>query len=149
MATFGQFSVTRLASARCSWPAYGPPPERPDEALPVSVRPVDAGISHIGIAEYCRPTVLNALIREPPHPYRTTSSYLSEVGARRDGSGEALRHDQRNHRCRGIEDSHRTRRSRRGGESSPDGFGAQAPTQRPGTQFDARLAAMVSVRNGW
>lgn len=65
---------------------FGPPKDR-DQAIAVLREAVELGITHIDTSDFYGPAVVNELIREALHPYRTGLHIVTKVGARRDEKG--------------------------------------------------------------
>ena len=83
---------------------FGPPRDR-DEAIAVLRAAVDAGVDHIGTAQYYGPGVVNELIREALYPYPKGLALVSKVAARRDESGAVLPYDDPDQLRAGIQDN--------------------------------------------
>jgi len=121
---------------------FGPPRDR-DEALRVLRAVVEAGVDHIDTAQYYGAGTVNELIRETLYPYPDGLAIVSKVAARRDASGALLRYDEPHQLRQGIEDNLATL-----GVSSLAAVNLRimAPSEAPGSRFDAQLAALVKAR---
>jgi aryl-alcohol dehydrogenase-like predicted oxidoreductase len=113
--------------------AFGPPRDR-DEALRVLRAGVAAGVDHIDTAQYYGAGTVNQLIREALHPYPAGLAIVSKVAARRD-TDTALR--------QGIEDNLATLDT---GRLAAVNLRVMNPSETPGRQFDAQLAALIQAR---
>jgi aryl-alcohol dehydrogenase-like predicted oxidoreductase len=122
---------------------FGPPRDR-DEALRVLRAAVDSGINHIDTAQYYGPGVVNELIREALYPYPRDLAIVSKVAARRDDSGAVLPYDDPDQLRSGIEDNLTTLGVER---LAAVNLRLLDPSARPGTRFDAQLAALVAARD--
>ncbi len=122
---------------------FGPARDR-DEALRVLRAAVAAGVDHIDTAQYYGPGTVNELIREALQPYAEGLAIVSKVAARRDNGGALVRFDDPHELRQGIEDNlialgvHRL---------AAVNLRVMDPTDRPGTRFDAQLAALVQARD--
>jgi pyridoxine 4-dehydrogenase len=121
---------------------FGPPRDR-DVALRVLRAAVDAGVNHIDTAQYYGPGVVNELIREALHPYRSDLAIVSKVAARRDDTGAVLRYDEPDQLRRGIDDNLATLGVDRLAAVNLRLMNGAAPD--PG--FDAQLAAMIRAHD--
>ncbi|OLB75597.1 MAG: oxidoreductase [Actinobacteria bacterium 13_2_20CM_2_71_6] len=122
---------------------FGPPRDR-DEALRVLRAAVAAGVNHIDTAQYYGPGTVNELIREALYPYPDGLAIVSKVAARRDTGGTLLRFDEPNQLRQGIEDNLATLGTRR---LAAVNLRVTDPSETPGRQFDAQLAALVQARD--
>lgn len=113
---------------------YTPPRDR-DEALRVLRAAVAAGVDHIDTAQFYGPGTVNQLIREALHPYPDGLAIVSKVAARRDTDRALLR--------QGIEDNLATLGTRR---LAAVNLRMMDPSETPGGQFDAQLAALIQAR---
>lgn len=146
----GSFSLGRWEVNRLGYGAmqlagdnvFGPPRDR-DEALRVLRAAVDGGINQIDTAQYYGPGVVNELIREALYPYPSGLAIVSKVAARRDDVGAVLRYDEPDQLRAGIEENLAT-------------LGVQRLAavnlrlmegSKPGSRFDAQLAALVNARD--
>ncbi len=68
---------------------FGPPKDR-DAAHAVLREAVALGIDHIDTSDYYGPHVTNEIIREALHPYPTSLTIVTKLGARRDEGGAWL-----------------------------------------------------------
>ena len=114
--------------------AFGPPRDR-DEALRVLRAAVAVGVNHIDTAQFYGPGTVNQLIREALHPYPDGLAIVSKVAARRDTDRALLR--------QGIEDNLATLGTRR---LAAVNLRMMDPSETPGRQFDAQLAALIQAR---
>ncbi len=114
--------------------AFGPPGDR-DEALRVLRAAVAAGVDHIDTAQFYGPGTVNHLIREALHPYPDDLAIVSKVGARGDTDPALLR--------QGIEDNLATLGTQR---LAAVNLRITDPSEVPGGQFDAQLAALIKAR---
>jgi pyridoxine 4-dehydrogenase len=113
---------------------FGPARDR-DEAVQVLRAAVAAGVDHIDTAQYYGPGTVNQLIREALHPYPAGLAIVSKVAARRDSDRAQLR--------QGIEDNLATLGS---GRLAAVNLRVMDPSETPGRQFDAQLAALIQAR---
>ena len=113
---------------------FGPPGDR-DEALQVLRAAVAAGVDHIDTAQFYGPGTVNHLIREALHPYPDDLAIVSKVGARGDTDPALLR--------QGIEDNLATLGTQR---LAAVNLRITDPSEVPGGQFDAQLAALIKAR---
>jgi aryl-alcohol dehydrogenase-like predicted oxidoreductase len=113
---------------------FGPPRDR-DEALRVLRAAVAAGVNHIDTAQYYGPGTVNRLIREALHPYPDDLAIVSKVAAGRDTDRALLR--------QGIEDNLATLGADR---LAAVNLRMMDPSETPGRQFDAQLAALIEAR---
>jgi pyridoxine 4-dehydrogenase len=121
---------------------FGPPRDR-DEALAVLRAAVAAGVDHIDTAHYYGQGTVNELIREALHPYPDALAIVSKVAARRE-TDRTLLHSDESHRLRqGIEDNLATLGTRR---LAAVNLRMMDPSETPGRQFDAQLAALIQAR---
>ena len=111
------------------------PPREGDEALRVLRAAVAAGVDHIDTAQFYGPGTVNQLIREALHPYPDGLAIVSKVAARRDTDRALLR--------QGIEDNLATLGTRR---LAAVNLRMMDPSETPGKQFDAQLAALIQAR---
>ena len=121
---------------------FGPSRDR-DEALRVLRTAIDSGINHVDTAQYYGPGVVNELIREALHPYPSDLAIVSKVAARRDDEGAVLAYDEPDQLRAGIEENLLTLgldRLAAVNLRTMDGA-------RPGTRFDAQLAALIEARD--
>jgi pyridoxine 4-dehydrogenase len=146
----GSFAIGRRRVRRAGYGAmqlagdgvFGPPRDR-DEALRVLRAAVAAGVDHIDTAQYYGAGTVNQLIREALHPYPDDLAIVSKVAARRD-TGRALpRNGDANQLRQGIEDNLATLGARR---LAAVNLRLMDPSETPGRQFDAQLAALVQAR---
>jgi aryl-alcohol dehydrogenase-like predicted oxidoreductase len=121
---------------------FGPPRDR-DEALAVLRAAVAAGVDHIDTAHYYGQGTVNELIREALYPYPDGLAIVSKVAARRE-TDRTLLHSDESHRLRqGIEDNLATLGTRR---LAAVNLRMMDPSETPGRQFDAQLAALIQAR---
>ncbi|NEA30599.1 oxidoreductase [Streptomyces sp. SID13031] len=113
---------------------FGPPGDH-DEALLVLRTAVAAGVSHIDTAQYYGPGTVNRLIREALHPYPDDLAIVSKVAAGPGTDGAVLR--------QGIEDNLIALGTDR---LAAVNLRVADPSEPPGKEFDAQLAAMVRAR---
>jgi diketogulonate reductase-like aldo/keto reductase len=113
---------------------FGPPRDR-DEALRVLRAAVAAGVDHVDTAQYYGAGTVNELIREALYPYPDSLAIVSKVAAGRDDDGALLR--------QGIEDNLATLGADR---LAAVNLRVMDPSETPGRQFDALLAALVQAR---
>ena len=113
---------------------FGPPGDR-DEAVQVLRAAVKAGVDHIDTAQFYGPGTVNQLIREALHPYPDDLAIVSKVGARRDTDPALVR--------QGIEDNLATLGTQR---LAAVNLRITDPSEVPGRQFDAQLAALIKAR---
>jgi aryl-alcohol dehydrogenase-like predicted oxidoreductase len=113
---------------------YTPPRDR-DEALRVLRAAVAAGVDYIDTAQFYGPGTVNQLIREALHPYPDGLAIVSKVAARGDTDRALLR--------QGIEDNLTTLGTRR---LAAVNLRMMDPSETPGRQFDAQLAALIQAR---
>jgi aryl-alcohol dehydrogenase-like predicted oxidoreductase len=121
---------------------FGPPRDR-DEALRVLRAAVAAGVNHIDTAQYYGPGTVNQLIREALHPYPGGLAIVSKVAARRDTDRALRRYDEPHELRQGIEDNLATLGTRR---LAAVNLRMMDPSETPGRQFDAQLAALIRAR---
>jgi pyridoxine 4-dehydrogenase len=121
---------------------FGPPRDR-DEALRVLRAAVAAGVNHIDTAQYYGPGTVNQLIREALHPYPDGLAIVSKVAARRDTDRALPRYDEPHELRQGIEDNLATLGTRR---LAAVNLRMMDPSETPGRQFDAQLAALIRAR---
>jgi aryl-alcohol dehydrogenase-like predicted oxidoreductase len=121
---------------------FGPSRDR-EEALRVLRAAVAAGVDHIDTAQYYGAGTVNELIREALYPYPDALAMVSKVAARRDGDGALLRFGEANELRRGIEDNLATLGA---GRLAAVNLRVTDPSETPGRQFDAQLAALVQAR---
>jgi len=121
---------------------FGPPRDS-DEALRVLRAAVAAGVDHIDTAQYYGPGTVNQLIREALHPYPDGLAIVSKVAARRDTDRALLRYDEPHELRQGIEDNLATLGTRR---LAAVNLRVMDPSETPGRQFDAQLAALIQAR---
>jgi pyridoxine 4-dehydrogenase len=121
---------------------FGPARER-DEALRVLAAAVAAGVDHIDTAQFYGPGTVNQLIREALHPYPDGLAIVSKVAARRDTDRTMLRYDEPHELRQGIEDNLATLGTRR---LAAVNLRMMDPSETPGRQFDAQLAALIQAR---
>jgi len=121
---------------------FGPPRDR-EEALLVLRAAVAAGVDHIDTAQYYGPGTVNRLIREALHPYPDGLAIVSKVAARRDPDGTLRRYDEPHELRQGIEDNLTTLGADR---LAVVNLRMMDPSETPGRQFDAQLAALVQAR---
>jgi pyridoxine 4-dehydrogenase len=121
---------------------FGPPRDR-DEALRVLRAAVAAGVDHIDTAQYYGPGTVNQLIREALHPYPDHLAIVSKVAARHDTNGALVRYDEPHELRQGIEDNLATLGTRR---LAAVNLRMMDPSETPGRQFDAQLAALIQAR---
>jgi pyridoxine 4-dehydrogenase len=117
---------------------FGPPRDR-DEALRVLRAAVAAGVDHIDTAQYYGPGTVNQLIREALHPYPDALAIVSKVAARRDTD----RYDELHRLRQDIEENLATLGIRR---LAAVNLRIMDPSETPGRQFDAQLAALIKAR---
>jgi len=122
---------------------FGPPRDR-DEALRVLRAAVAAGVDHIDTAQYYGAGTVNELIREALYPYPDGLAIVSKVAARRDTGGPLLQSDEPNELRQGIEDNLATLGA---GRLAAVNLRVMDPSETPGRQFDAQLAALVQARD--
>ena len=120
----------------------GPPRDR-DEALAVLRAAVAAGVDHIDTAHYYGQGTVNELIREALHPYPDALAIVSKVAARRETDRTLLRSDESHRLRQGIEDNLATLGTRR---LAAVNLRMMDPSETPGRQFDAQLAALIQAR---
>jgi pyridoxine 4-dehydrogenase len=121
---------------------FGPARDR-DEALQVLRLAVAAGVDHIDTAQYYGPGTVNQLIREALHPYPDGLAIVSKVAARLDTDRGLVRYDEPHELRQGIEDNLTTLGTRR---LAAVNLRIMNPSETPGRQFDAQLAAMIQAR---
>jgi aryl-alcohol dehydrogenase-like predicted oxidoreductase len=121
---------------------FGPPRDR-DEALRVLRAAVAAGVDHIDTAQYYGAGTVNQLIREALHPYPDDLAIVSKVAAGRDTDRALPRNGDANPLRQGIEDNLATLGARR---LAAVNLRLMDPSETPGRQFDAQLAALVQAR---
>ena len=121
---------------------FGPPRDR-EEGLAVLRAAVAAGVDHIDTAQYYGAGTVNELIREALYPYRDGLAIVSKVAARRDAGGAPLRFDEPRELRQGIEDNLTTLGA---GRLAAVNLRITDPSEIPGRQFDAQLAALVQAR---
>jgi pyridoxine 4-dehydrogenase len=121
---------------------FGPARER-DEALRVLAAAVAAGVDHIDTAQFYGPGTVNQLIREALHPYPDGLAIVSKVAARRDTDRMLVRYDEPHELRQGIEDNLATLGTRR---LAAVNLRMMDPSETPGRQFDAQLAALIQAR---
>ena len=114
---------------------FGPPGDR-DEAVQVLRAAVEAGVDHIDTAQFYGPGTVNQLIREALHPYPEGLAIVSKVAVRRDTDPALLR--------QGIEDNLATLGTQR---LAAVNLRVADPSEVPGRQFDAQLAALIKARD--
>ncbi len=115
--------------------AFGPPRDR-DEALQVLRAAVAAGVDHIDTAQFYGSGTVNQLIREALHPYPDGLAVVSKVVAHRDPGRAQLR--------QGIEENLATLGT---GRLAAVNLRLMDPSETPGRQFDAQLAALIQARD--
>ena len=120
---------------------FGPPRDR-EEALRVLRAAVAAGVDHVDTAQYYGAGTVNELIREALYPYPDGLAIVSKVAARRDGDGALPRSGEPQLR-QGIEDNLATLGA---GRLAAVNLRVMDPSEIPGRQFDAQLAALVQAR---
>jgi pyridoxine 4-dehydrogenase len=120
---------------------FGPPRDR-DEAVLVLRAAVAAGVNHIDTAQYYGPGTVNQLIREALHPYPDGLAIVSKV-VPRDTDPALLRYDEPRGLRQGIEDNLATLGTRR---LAAVNLRVMDPSETPGRQFDAQLAALIQAR---
>ena len=121
---------------------FGPARDR-DEALQVLRAAVAAGVDHIDTAQYYGPGTVNQLIREALHPYPDSLAIVSKVAARLDTDRALLRYDAPHQLRQGIEDNLATLDTDR---LAAVNLRVIDPSETPGRQFDAQLAALIQAR---
>jgi pyridoxine 4-dehydrogenase len=121
---------------------FGPPRDR-EEGLAVLRAAVAAGVDHIDTAQYYGAGTVNELIREALYPYPDGLAIVSKVAARRDADGAPLRFDEPRELRQGIEDNLTTLGA---GRLAAVNLRMMDPSEIPGRQFDAQLAALVQAR---
>ena len=121
---------------------FGPPRDRA-EALGVLRAAVAAGVDHIDTAHYYGQGTVNELIREALHPYPDALAIVSKVAARRETGRTLLRNDEPHRLRQGIEDNLATLGTRR---LAAVNLRMMDPSETPGRQFDAQLAALIQAR---
>ena len=109
---------------------FGPAGDR-EEALRVLRAAVAAGVDHIDTAQYYGPGAVNKLIREALHPYPAGLAIVSKVA-----ETQKLR--------QGIECNLATLGTQR---LAAVNLRMMDPSEPPGRQFDAQLAAMIQARD--
>ena len=117
---------------------FGPPLDR-DEALRVLRAAVAAGVDHIDTAQYYGLGTVNQLIREALHPYPDGLAIVSKVAARLDTD----RYDEPHRLRQDIEENLATLGTRR---LAAVNLRMMDPSETPGRQFDAQLAALIQAR---
>jgi pyridoxine 4-dehydrogenase len=121
---------------------FGPQRDR-DEALQVLRAAVVAGVDHIDTAQYYGAGTVNQLIREALYPYPDGLAIVSKVAVRRDAGGMLRRFDEPHELRQGIEDNLATLGA---GRLAAVNLRMMDPSETPGKQFDAQLAAMIQAR---
>ena len=121
---------------------FGPPRDR-GEGLAVLRAAVAAGVDHVDTAQYYGAGTVNELIREALYPYPDGLAIVSKVAARRDTDGAPLRFDEPRELRQGIEDNLTTLGA---GRLAAVNLRMMDPSEIPGRQFDAQLAALVQAR---
>jgi pyridoxine 4-dehydrogenase len=121
---------------------FGPARDR-DEALRVLRAAVAGGVDHIDTAQYYGPGTVNQLIREALHPYPDSLAIVSKVAVRLDTDRGLVRYDEPDELRQGIEDNLATLGTRR---LAAVNLRIMNPSETPGKQFDAQLAAMIQAR---
>jgi pyridoxine 4-dehydrogenase len=121
---------------------FGPPRDR-EEGLAVLRAAVAAGVDHIDTAQYYGAATVNELIREALYPYPDGLAIVSKVAARRDADGGPRRFDEARELRQGIEDNLTTLGA---GRLAAVNLRITDPSENPGRQFDAQLAALVQAR---
>jgi pyridoxine 4-dehydrogenase len=121
----------------------GPSRDR-EEALRVLAAAVAAGVDHIDTAQYYGPGTVNQLIREALHPYPDSLAIVSKVAVRLDTDRGLVRYDAPHELRQGIEDNLATLNT---GRLAAVNLRIMSPSETPGRQFDARLAAMIQARD--
>jgi pyridoxine 4-dehydrogenase len=121
---------------------FGPPRDR-DEALRVLRAAVAAGVDHIDTAQYYGAGTVNQLIREALHPYPEGLAIVSKVAARRETDRAPARYDEPYELRQGIEDNLATLGTLR---LAAVNLRMMDPSEVPGRQFDAQLAALIQAR---
>jgi pyridoxine 4-dehydrogenase len=121
---------------------FGPARDR-DEALRVLRAAVAAGVDHIDTAQYYGPGTVNQLIREALHPYPDGLAIVSKVAARLDTDRGLVRYDEPHELRQGIEDNLATLGT---GRLAAVNLRMMDPSETPGRQFDAQLAALIQAR---
>ena len=121
---------------------FGPPRDRA-EALGVLRAAVAAGVDHIDTAHYYGQGTVNELIREALHPYPDALAIVSKVAARRETGRTLLRNDEPHRLRQDIEDNLATLGTRR---LAAVNLRMMDPSETPGRQFDAQLAALIQAR---
>jgi aryl-alcohol dehydrogenase-like predicted oxidoreductase len=114
---------------------FGPPGDS-DEAVQVLRAAVEAGVDHIDTAQFYGPGTVNQLIREALHPYPEGLAIVSKVAVRRGTDPALLR--------QGIEDNLATLGTQR---LAAVNLRVADPSEVPGRQFDAQLAALIKARD--
>ena len=114
---------------------FGPPGDR-NEALRVLRATAAAGVDHIDTAQFYGRGTVNQLIREALHPYPDDLAIVSKVAARPDTDPSLLR--------QGIEDNLTTLGTHR---LAAVNLRVTDPSELPGRQFDAQLAALIQARD--
>ena len=104
---------------------------------------VAAGVDHIDTAQYYGPGTVNRLIREALHPYPDGLAIVSKVAARRDSGRTPRRYDEPDELRQGIEDNLATLGADR---LAAVNLRMMDPSETPGRQFDAHLAALIRAR---
>jgi pyridoxine 4-dehydrogenase len=122
---------------------FGPPRDR-EEALRVLRAAVAAGVDHIDTAQYYGAGTVNELIREALYPYPDGLAIVSKVAARRDGDGGLPRSGEPDELRQGIEENLVTLGAAR---LAAVNLRVMDPSQTPGGQFDAQLAALAQARD--
>ena len=143
--TLGRSRVNRMgygAMQLAGDNVFGPPRDH-DEAVRVLRLAVQSGVNHIDTAQYYGPGTVNQVIREALHPYPSDLAIVSKVAARRDEAGAVLPYDDPDQLRKGIEEN-----------LSTLGLDRLAAVNlrlmdgsRPGSRFDAQLAALVEARD--
>jgi pyridoxine 4-dehydrogenase len=121
---------------------FGPPRDR-DEALRVLRAAVRAGVNHIDTAQYYGPGTVNQLIREALHPYPDGLAIVSKVAAGHGTNRAVPWSDEPSQLRRGIEGNLATLGA---GRLAAVNLRVASPSETPGSQFDAQLAAMIRAR---
>jgi pyridoxine 4-dehydrogenase len=121
---------------------FGPPRDR-EEALAVLRAAVAAGVDHIDTAQYYGAGTVNELIREALYPYPDGLAIVSKVAARRTADGAPPRFDEPRELRQGIEDNLSTLGA---GRLAAVNLRMTDPSEIPGRQFDAQLAALGQAR---
>ena len=121
---------------------FGPPRDL-IEALHVLRAAVAAGVDHIDTAQYYGAGTVNQLIREALYPYPEGLAIVSKVAVRRGTDGGLLRFDEPHELRQGIEDNLATLGA---GRLAAVNLRMMDPSETPGRQFDAQLAALIQAR---